>query len=666
MAHRNVGWMIWLAILPIALGSCAASLDNESGDAGQTTEVQVDPQSTTLYVGQSRGFEAKVTGAASAEVDWAVGEGAIGGTVSSDGFYTAPSGVGTFHVVATSRADPTKKGAATVSVTKPTPVDGAPMTTANRTGGVAPLLVFFDAIDTTPSGTASPFSWTSGVVQPADPEGSQYSWGFGDPGSGTWSTTGKSRNQATGYTAAHVFEAPGTYTVSLSVTDTSGITSTYVQTVTVTAFSGTTYYAAASGSDSNDGLSESTPFKTFAHGASVVSGASNRRLLLRRGDRFTSSGQVLSVAGPGIIGAYGTGVRPVVNFDAGGITIRGQDWRVMDVDFYCSSATDTSPSSIGYDVEVQTRNALVLRSRSTNGRVGMGNGIASKIYANPHDGNGWVECEVATPYVNGMYIGGRRLAVMGCDIHDAVTSHLLRVWEAHKGVISNNRLWNPGPTRHALKLCSPGYTKGQPETRWVSVTDNVTRGKTWSWTLGPQDSGADERVSHVVAERNRFFGESSIQIDIRVSSRYTLIRNNLFDGTGSASYRSIYVGPRGIEPVPDHVRILNNTMARTDGQELTGVEMDSASTNVTVRNNLASAGSATTTMISGSGGSGWVADHNLATATPGFRSPSTGDFGLASTSIAIGGGLLTGEVREDFARAPRPTTAPSRGAYEPH
>ncbi|HUW84794.1 MAG TPA: PKD domain-containing protein, partial [Phycisphaerae bacterium] len=87
------------------------------------------------------------------------------------------------------------------------------MTKASRTSGIAPLAVFFDAVDP-----------ASGVLQPTDGDYASlgYAWDFGDPDAGTWSTNGNSRNTAMGYVAAHVYEQPGTYTATLTVTDTQG------------------------------------------------------------------------------------------------------------------------------------------------------------------------------------------------------------------------------------------------------------------------------------------------------------------------------------------------------------------------------------------------------------------------------------------------------------
>jgi hypothetical protein len=62
-------------------------------------------------------FTASVTGATDRSVTWSVQEGAAGGTITTAGVYTLPADAGTWHVVATSRADPTKKAIVSVTVT---------------------------------------------------------------------------------------------------------------------------------------------------------------------------------------------------------------------------------------------------------------------------------------------------------------------------------------------------------------------------------------------------------------------------------------------------------------------------------------------------------------------------------------------------------------------
>jgi carbon monoxide dehydrogenase subunit G len=81
--------------------------------------VSVSPASTSVQAGGAISFTASVTGTVSGQstaVTWSVQEGAAGGSIDSGGRYTAPSGTGTFHVVATTVADPSRSDSSTVSV----------------------------------------------------------------------------------------------------------------------------------------------------------------------------------------------------------------------------------------------------------------------------------------------------------------------------------------------------------------------------------------------------------------------------------------------------------------------------------------------------------------------------------------------------------------------
>ena len=538
------------------------------------------------------------------------------------------------------------------------------MTTANRDRGLAPLAVFFDAVDTAPSGALAPFTWTSGVYQPADLLGTVHVWDFGDPGSGTWKQTGNSRNTATGFTAAHVYEAPGTYTATLKVTDASGTTRTYAQTITVMAFSGTTYYVAANGSDSNNGLSPSTPFLSAAKGISMA--GANRAILFRRGDTFTTGPLTVAAAGPGIIGAYGSGNRPIFVSTANNtsqdgqnaLNLHGADWRVMDLEI---QGTAWCALQISGNLNLYIR--CLVNSR----------GIFSGAGSGGESGIAFVENEIATTSTYGTYTPGRQMAMMGNNVHDIRTSHAMRVPVMNKGVISNNRLWNPGKTRQALKLHSDPSGGGW-DTRYVVISDNLFRSDLWTVAIGAQDAGADERPHHVVLERNRFYTASGATASLLIHSSDVLARNNILDATGAGDgYTGIWVVHMGsVVPVESNIRILNNTIHRGDrGSDFAGVACSSwptnstlaGPTNVTVRNNLVSGPLVTgykvavdtnTIQAGQPPGAGFVNDHNLFTTAPGFTNPSAGDFSLQAGSPAVDAGATLVDVPTDYLGTRRP------------
>jgi chitinase len=86
----------------------------------RTVAVSVDPQSTYVACGKTATFRALITGTDTKGVVWTVQESG-GGTVSSSGVYTAPSTVPagttvTYHILATSTADPAKTATAAVTV----------------------------------------------------------------------------------------------------------------------------------------------------------------------------------------------------------------------------------------------------------------------------------------------------------------------------------------------------------------------------------------------------------------------------------------------------------------------------------------------------------------------------------------------------------------------
>ena len=78
--------------------------------------VTVSPNAATLLRGATQSFTTTVTGTTNTAVTWSVQEN-LGGTIDSTGLYTAPqNSTGTFHVVATSQANSTATGIATVAV----------------------------------------------------------------------------------------------------------------------------------------------------------------------------------------------------------------------------------------------------------------------------------------------------------------------------------------------------------------------------------------------------------------------------------------------------------------------------------------------------------------------------------------------------------------------
>ena len=122
-----------IAVAALLAAACGGTTTDSPGSG---VAVAVVPVAARLLPGESTSFAAAVTGSAVTAVVWTVQE-AGGGVVDGSGRYTAPSTTGTFHVVASSAADPRVSGTAVVTVTSAplVAVSVAPRTASLSTGG---------------------------------------------------------------------------------------------------------------------------------------------------------------------------------------------------------------------------------------------------------------------------------------------------------------------------------------------------------------------------------------------------------------------------------------------------------------------------------------------------------------------------------------------------
>lgn len=545
----------------------------------------------------------------------------------------------------------------------PPPVYPAAQTVdfANRTSGVAPLAVFFSAAQAVMNGTGAP------IVQPLDDDfgAMHYRWDFGDPGAGTWATTGRSKNADTGMVAAHVYETPGTYTAQLTLTDATGVSVVYAQTITVGAFAGTTYYVAAAGDDLNPGTDPALPWRTIAKVFQNL--GPHRRFLFRRGDTFaTNALHTVNVPGPTIFGAYGAGARPVVQTTGNDtcLQLRTEDCRVMDLEFVGPGGANVG-NAVSLNPQLGVHRNLILRVRASGFQMPIGWFEFPTMYATPHDGNAVVECEVPSGVRNAMFVGGARLAVLGNTLENPSFEHVLRVWQMHRGVIAHNILRNPSV--HALKLHGPTPGDGRFQSRYIQVSDNLIRGRQVSAAVGPQDNGQNELLEDVVVERNRFTAAPTVQFDLAVWAGRTTVRNNVFDATGAhPTYTAVVVARRGVEPPPRRVGLLHNTFYRGDAStEFIACRVGSECSGVVLSNLIASAPLSSTRWLRFGSCPGLVETNVLLTDVPGFANAAGGDFTLTAGSPGRDTGALRAEGRTDIMGVARPQGAQADlGAFE--
>ena len=558
---------------------------------------------------------------------------------------------------------------------------------ASRTSGVAPLGVFFNAAVDTTTDSFHAF---------------EYAWDFGDPASGTWADSGASKNTGKGPVAAHVFESAGDYTVTLTVRDGSGIISTEDFTISVedpddTYGATDTICISTSGAGDFNGCpvgADPVLMDDIDELANHID--SGKRVLLRRGDSWTTSGSARysNISGPVTIGAYGDCQNP----DARGICAnapriqltgdqdqalfslyRPSDWRIQDLHI---SGESTRWGAVGGDTDLQS--VLLLRLKVDGFNVPLG---ASHWDTDGHDQYMIVNCDVSESATNEVYIGSERLVLMGNNFRNPSQSHVLRVWQAYLGVIGHNTLSGssqdsdlgrhalkfPGPSQEVLSNVGDGRGGLVNPTRFVVVTDNIFGGSgPWPVAIGPQDNNHDERLRDIIVEKNRFFPgygdqsccSSAVQVALSLWAAEITVRNNIFDGTdSSAYYTAIQIDHRGLELAPSGNRIYNNTIYKADlltgYTSCRGISIDAAAIETVVRNNLVHLPSdASVVEMIRNESADLVNDHNLMTDSPGLTDPDNSDFLQKDFSLSAGSPAENQgtdvPVWDDFAGTQRP------------
>jgi hypothetical protein len=402
-----------------------------------------------------------------------------------------------------------------------------------RTSGVAPLTVFFDASGTTDASvTSRPF------------HDIEYRWNFGDTSAGYWSTGShpgvSSKNAATGPVAAHVFEAPGTFTVTMSAFD--GV-STVVKTTIITVqdpeivFVGNKTTCVAASTPANwSGCpvgANQTVQSNFVTAISAYA-LTGKRVLFKRGDTFAVPTEArIEQTGPGIVGSYGTGSRPEIQSTgasnqetmgfASDTNTTWKDWRVMDLAFNGMSLGTTSSGVTGMGVTGNSggiNQLTVLRVSFSNFNNAIGFSADRLNYINNQNRLSHTldqiavidsESHAGTNTSNTGYNAGSRIAFMGNSFDNggiATGSHVLRFPYLNKAVISNNDLMRPGFTRHAIKLHAPIWVNGQTV---IEYGTSVPIGSIWSshaetssWSNYSPAINGDGYTKYVVISDNKF------------------------------------------------------------------------------------------------------------------------------------------------------------------
>lgn len=584
-----------------------------------------------------------------------------------------------------------------------------PLVVTNRSAasdtGVAPFAVQFDASGTTSTLTSRPF------------HDLYHSWNFGDNDSLTWTygtqPSVAKKNRATGAMAAHVYETPGTYTVSYIVIDPlTGTTASASKTITVqdpdVVYSGANTICIANGTLPVVGVN-GVPTGATCYNETTWAGvisriASGKRILLKKGDTWTTNASnTISVSGAGgIIGAYGlSGANPIVQLTLASSNVfscsgSGNfiDWRIMDIDANATGlATGSARSATRFfnspDGPTATSGsyATILRCTHTN--------AGSFVYGS--DNTAVVDCVVTDLDGGAGNVGfwcyqRSNIAILGCNFNNATAAeHCVRFQGTSKMVFQNNRVFQPANTKHTMTL--RGYSDAGASYVWTGVYSElcVISGNEFLAgannvqqvvTIKPQNGTSDERFRDIVFEKNYIEANINYAYSFNTGGGIRItVRNNLTRlKTGSVGAildnGSSWAGNSfAILPPVDHVYYNNTTYASdviAHGVDAIFVNTATA-TGLLFYNNLAytPSYSGSKVVLNVTGGSTYTAATNSSNAQMGATSPNftatpptTYAEWKPTSGYAVNGGT-TVPVYDDFFSVARTYPTADIGAVNP-
>ena len=462
-----------------------------------------------------------------------------------------------------------------------------PVITANRTSGVGPLFIVFDALasQAAPSLTTLPFFEVF------------YDWDFGDSASAaqTWNygtqAGSATRNTAFGPVAGHVFEGAGSYTVTLRARyrGIGGVLTTQTTTMAVTVSAADTVFASSTVYVSNtalpvagvDGVPSGATCQLVTSW-SALSGlsATYKRILLRAGESWNTDGSVSLAQGPGLLGKYGAGAVPSVTVVANGpaIYLNGcSDWRILDLYITGNGTQGDSKRFIvgGSGYLGAGGHYLIQRVEMNDMLMGLGFSTTSGV--------GIVDCYVHDTYDASLAMSGicvyssqvTHLAILGSRFSRSPSTHVVRLQGTATTTISHSQFDSAGGNALTIRGMAGSVDDGNGHIMWtgewtdgVVVSDCVIDNSLisdggYALYCGPQAIGHAERLRNVLVERNYIAGKDAQSANFQVVSGL-VVRGNLFSARYALAIGLGLGGNVAGSPATTGAYFMNNTIYKPD------------------------------------------------------------------------------------------------------
>jgi hypothetical protein len=332
------------------------------------------------------------------------------------------------------------------------------------------------------------------------------------------------------------------------------------------------------------------------------------RCLFKRGDTFAFNSQVqFRDGGPSMVGAYGSGAKPIVNMTAiEGLAPHndGPDLRIVDLD--ARGPGDNSDFITHLSSQVVQLLVLRVDMQDFDYSVQLYAGDSYVAGTNMHDQIAIVDSTSLSDGTGGfdLFIGVERMLFLGNNFGDkGGPQHVLRFNYLHGGAVSHNSLGRScGPTQTIIKLHNAHHDDlgvwGGNCSREFIIADNLIDGcqeNRIAAHIGPNPGKAEQCVEHFVVERNHFrvhpTADYAVYRLLAVEGHGAVVRNNIFDLTGSTQTGPIGVlvreGTTGNTSPPDDNRVYNN-VCYTSNSLTNGncIRVESPAADTIVKNNM--------------------------------------------------------------------------------
>jgi flagellar motor switch/type III secretory pathway protein FliN len=382
-----------------------------------------------------------------------------------------------------------------------------------------------------------------------------FEWDFGDKGS--------KYNTLRGWNAAHVYNKPGTYTITLTITNPAGKQTVTRMNVTVNASSRKVIYVSRSGSDTNTGLSQNQAVRTFAKAMSMVT--DNTEILFRRGDKFDFDAGIRTKASNVVIGAYGMGDRPVLNYTGPRtrttfiyVDKGARDFTIRDLTFDTIFNKDTGQKDMPFAVSPAGSNITVTGCQFLN------LGYAMNLNGKP---TGMLSQDNVAPLKTGlrdyfMWTEGSDVVILGNTVANSTREHIVRMTRIERVNVQYNDFTNLDlRDSTADKYDTAKGTIVTQKGKYGYIANNSVKGP---WGVGPLGQGdglrdKEGRFEWAVVERNQF---GTAPLFVQHGAEHVMVRDNVSKRSGGVAFHiDGYASDYGRGVVD--VTFLNNTVINT-------------------------------------------------------------------------------------------------------